>query len=52
MQEHRNDTDWHAEEAEPRPRWLLAIGVVLLVAMMLAAAFAIGVYVAERNLLH
>jgi hypothetical protein len=52
MQEHSaNDPDFQAEVIEPRPRWLVAVGVVLLVAMMLAAAFALGVYVAERNLL-
>jgi hypothetical protein len=51
MQEHgTNDVDFHPGATEPHPRWLLAAGVVLLVAMMLAAAFALGVYVAERNL--
>ena len=52
MQEHSaNDLDFQAEAIEPRPGWLVAVGVVLLVAMMLAAAFALGVYVAERNFL-
>lgn len=51
MQEHgANDHDFGSGATEPRPRWLVAVGVVLLVAMMLAAAFALGVYVAERNL--
>ncbi len=36
---------------EPRPGWLVGVGVVLLVLMMLTAAFALGVYLAERNLL-
>ncbi|HET6313547.1 MAG TPA: hypothetical protein VFH60_06905 [Chloroflexia bacterium] len=51
MQEHgTNDHDFGSGATEPRPRWLVALGVLLLVAMMLAAAFALGVYVAERNL--
>lgn len=45
-----NDYDVGSGATEPRPRWLVAVGVLLLVAMMLAAAFALGVYVAERNL--
>ncbi|HVF98226.1 MAG TPA: hypothetical protein VND68_00175 [Chloroflexia bacterium] len=51
MQEHgTSDRDSGPRATEPRPRWLVAVGVLLLVAMMLAAAFALGVYVAERNL--
>ncbi len=37
---------------EPRPRWLVIIGVLLLVSLMAIAAFSLGVYVAERGLLH
>ncbi|HEX8598114.1 MAG TPA: hypothetical protein VF952_06300 [Chloroflexia bacterium] len=39
------------EVSEASPRWLLSLGAILLVSMMLAAAFALGVYFAERNLL-
>ncbi|MDQ3928823.1 MAG: hypothetical protein M3328_06715 [Chloroflexota bacterium] len=44
--------DTHGEAAgEANPRWLVVLGAIILVAMMLAAAFALGVYMAERNLL-
>lgn len=36
---------------EANPRWLVTLGAILLVGMLLAAAFALGVYFAERNLL-
>lgn len=39
------------EASEANPRWLLTLGAVLLIAMLFAAAFALGVYFAERNLL-
>lgn len=39
------------EASEANPRWLLTLGALLLIAMLLAAAFALGVYFAERNLL-
>lgn len=39
------------EAVEAKPRWLVILGAVLLVVMMLAAAFALGVYFAERDLL-
>jgi hypothetical protein len=39
------------EANEPNPRWLLTLGAILLVGMLFAAAFALGVYFAERNLL-
>ncbi|MDQ5823754.1 MAG: hypothetical protein M3441_06010 [Chloroflexota bacterium] len=39
------------EGGEANPRWLLILGAFLLVVMLVAAAFALGVYFAERNLL-
>ncbi len=39
------------EASEANPRWLVTLGALLLIAMLLAAAFALGVYFAERNLL-
>ncbi|MDQ3705189.1 MAG: hypothetical protein M3437_08215 [Chloroflexota bacterium] len=39
------------ESSEANPRGLLTLGAILLVAMLFAAAFALGVYLAERNLL-
>ena len=47
--EHHHILDDEAVEA--KPRWLVTLGAVLLVGMMLAAAFALGVYFAERDLL-
>jgi hypothetical protein len=37
--------------AEPGHRRLIALGVVLLVALMLLASFSVGAYVAERGVL-
>ena len=36
-------------EEEHRPRWLVALGVALLIGLLLVAAFSLGVYVDERG---
>ena len=50
-QRNRHQGTLSDELGEANPRWLLILGAILLVMMMLAAAFALGVYFAERNLL-
>ncbi len=52
MIDHSNQsgTDLTDEVNEQNPRWLLLLGVVLLVAVMVVAAFALGVYFGERDL--
>ncbi len=53
MTEHidQADNNFADEVNEPAPRWLLLLGAALLIAMMVVAAFALGVYFSERNLL-
>lgn len=50
MHDYPSDPPPHETLDEPRPRWLVLLGIAILVAIMATSAFATGVFLSERGL--